>query len=74
MTLRADDNVVEDFDLHHLAGADQIAGDFDVRFRWCGISRYAVCSITGVIPYPILCRMAYDFPGFPLGEPLSDTA
>ena len=34
----ADDDVVEDFDLHHLAGADQIAGDFDVSFRWRGIS------------------------------------
>ena len=34
----ANDDVVEDFDLEKLAGADEVAGDFDVSFRWCGIT------------------------------------
>jgi hypothetical protein len=29
-----DNNVVEDFDFEKLAGSDEVAGDFDVRFRW----------------------------------------
>jgi hypothetical protein len=29
----ADDDVVEDFDLEKLSGSDEVAGDFDVRFR-----------------------------------------
>ncbi len=32
----ADDYVVEDFDFEKLAGADEVTGDFDVRFRWSG--------------------------------------
>jgi len=28
----ADNNVIEDFDLEKLAGSDEIASDFDVRF------------------------------------------
>src|ERR1017187_5262846 len=34
----ADDDVVEDFDFEKLAGSDEIAGDFDVRFRWSGVT------------------------------------
>lgn len=30
-----DDDVVEDFDFEKLAGSDEVAGDFDVRFRRC---------------------------------------
>ena len=33
----ADDDMVEDFDFKKLAGSDEIAGNFDVRFRWSGI-------------------------------------
>ena len=29
----ANDNVVEDFDFKNLTGPDEVAGDFDVRFR-----------------------------------------
>jgi hypothetical protein len=29
----ADDDVVENFDFEKLAGSDEVAGDFDVRFR-----------------------------------------
>ena len=28
-----DNNVVEDFNFEKLAGSDEVAGDFDVRFR-----------------------------------------
>lgn len=32
MILIPDNNVVEDFDFKKLAGSDEVAGDFDVRF------------------------------------------
>jgi hypothetical protein len=34
----ANDDVVEDFDLEKLAGADEVAGDFYVSFRRCWIT------------------------------------
>jgi len=34
VALMADYDVIHNFDLHQLAGADQIAGDFDVGLRW----------------------------------------
>lgn len=31
----SNDDVVENFDFEKLAGSDEVAGDFDVRFRGC---------------------------------------
>ena len=58
------DDVIEDFDLEQLACSNEVAGDFDVRFGRGRFAAYAVCDITGVIPHPVLCRMARDLPDF----------
>ena len=38
MSAVADDDVIADFDFQQLAGANQIARDFDVRLRWRGLA------------------------------------
>ena len=34
----SNDDVVENFDFEKLTGSNEVAGDFDVRFRWGGIT------------------------------------
>ena len=38
----SDNDVIEHFDFKELSGADQVAGDFDVRFRWCRVARRVI--------------------------------
>jgi hypothetical protein len=52
-----DDNVIEDFERENATGFDKLAGDSDVFGTGGGVSGYAGCGITGVIPHPVLCRM-----------------
>jgi hypothetical protein len=51
------DNVIENFDFQQLTSSDEVAGDFDVSFRWSWITAYAAYGISGVIPHPVLCRV-----------------
>jgi len=56
--------VIKHFDLYQLARPNQIACHFDVSLRWRRVARYAANGISGVIPHPVLCRMACDLPWF----------
>lgn len=42
MPAGADDDVIKNFDLHQLAGANQIASDLDVGLRRCGVATWVV--------------------------------
>ena len=55
--LAAQDDMIQHLNLEELAGADEIPCHTDIGFRGRGISAYAVCGISGVIPHPILCRI-----------------
>jgi len=66
--------MVKYFDFQQLPGADEVACDFDVRFGRGRVAAYAGSGISGVIPDPVLCRMADDLPGFSLSEPFCDAA
>ena len=52
------DDMIENVDLKKLVCSDEVAGNFDVRFGWGRIAAYAACGISGVIPHPVLCRIA----------------
>ncbi len=58
---RADNDVIDQLQLEDSARFKNPAGEPQIRFRRGGISAYAVCGITGVIPHPVLCRMATGF-------------
>jgi hypothetical protein len=38
MSWVSNDDVVENFDLEKLTGSNEVTGDFDVGFRWSGIT------------------------------------
>ena len=57
MPVSPDDDVIEQLDLEHLPGTDEIPGDLDVRLGRDRLTAYAACGISGVMPYPVLCRM-----------------
>ena len=59
----AHDDMVKNFDFDKLASADEVAGHFNVGFRWLWLACYAANGISGVIPHAVLCRMAHDLPG-----------
>jgi hypothetical protein len=62
----ADDDMVNHFNFKELTGANQIAGDCDVCLAGTCFAAYAAYGISGVIPHPVLCRMACDLPWFSL--------
>jgi hypothetical protein len=66
--------VVEDFDFEKLSGSNEVASNFNVRFRRSWFATYADSGISGVIPHPVLCRMACDLPWFSWVRHSLDTA
>ena len=63
MLLTAHDYMIQHVNFEKLSSSDEIARDADIRFRRSRISAYAECGISGVMPYPVLCRMARGLPG-----------
>jgi hypothetical protein len=74
VVLVADDHMVDQLNLQQLTGTNEIPRHFDVGFRGRGFAAYAAYGITGVIPHPVLCRMASRFAHFALGEPFPRAA
>src|SRR5580658_7788072 len=68
----SDDNMVKDFDFQKLTGADEITGHFDVGFTRRRVTTYAAYGISGVMPHPVLCRMANDSARFSGPQQLLD--
>jgi len=66
--------MVEQFQFQKLTSTDEVASHFDVGFAGRAFPRYAANGITGVIPHPVLCRMAHDLSDLDLVEPLSYAA
>jgi hypothetical protein len=54
---RTDDDVIDQLELEDSAGLENSPGEAQIGLRSGRISGYAACGITGVIPYPVLCRM-----------------
>ena len=50
MLATSDDYVVEDFDFQQLPGANQVAGDFDVRLGWSRIITVALMRPINFLP------------------------
>jgi len=57
-------DVVKHFDFEKLPGAYQVACNLHVGFGWRCLAAYVAYGISGVIPRPVLCRMARDLPDF----------
>jgi hypothetical protein len=66
--------MVNHINFKQLTASNEIACDFNVRFGWSGFTAYAANGISGVIPHPVLCRMAHDLSDLDLVEPLSYAA
>jgi hypothetical protein len=65
------DDVINQLELKDPAGFDDSAGEPEISLGRGWISAYAVCGITGVMPYPVLCRTEHEVPS---AEALSDAA
>lgn len=61
----SNDDMTENFDIEKLTRSNEVAGDLNVGLGWSRLAAYAVSGIMGVIPHPVLCRMACDLPQFP---------
>jgi hypothetical protein len=70
----ANHDVVKNLDLEKLSRSDEITSDFDIGLGWSRIAAYAAYGISGVIPHPVLCRMAHHSPDFSGSEQLSHAA
>jgi len=68
------DDVVKNFDLEELSGADEIASDADVRLGRIWLAAYAACGISGVMPHRVLCRTPAGSPRFSFLGTLFDAA
>jgi len=56
-----DDYVVQHLDLENPGCFAESTSEAKIGFAWAGVSGYAACGITGVIPHPVLCRMVTGF-------------
>ena len=56
MFLATDDNVVQYFDLEHLAGTNQVTCDFDICLGWIGMTTWMVvlCNAPSYVQLPIV--------------------
>ena len=52
-----DNHVIQHLDLQEPGAFGEPASQASVRFTWRWITSYAACGITGVMPYPVLCRI-----------------
>ncbi len=65
------DHMIQELDLKHSGRFANPAGQPHISFARVGVPRYAACGISGVMPYPVLCRTEHEVPS---AEALSDAA